>query len=104
VDKSVCPEKLGPPRSKDQSLKVIDRIKSMTSKSDKKIACTQYGLHDRHNPLFKLHLDLHRLVLKSLHPNSNDASSTLQKSPCGNSSYNSLGSSKVFVARINGQA
>lgn len=60
VDKSTTPEEISQLRNKEQSLKIMAQIRTKTSKVEKKREMTKYGLHDAHNPLLQLDLDLYR--------------------------------------------
>ena len=68
MDKIDTPEKLSRKRTKQLSQLQISAIRRQNSDAGKKVLSKRYGIRDDSNPLFKLHLDLHRFAaLKIIH-------------------------------------
>lgn len=62
MDKTVKPEMIGNLREKEHATFQMSAIHHESNKKKKQLKKTRYGLRDGHNPLFKLDLDLYRLV------------------------------------------
>lgn len=62
VDKAVSPDKIRKLRTKTSADLQISTIKRQTTTDNRKLMKTKYGLNDGKNPLFRLQLDLYRLV------------------------------------------
>ena len=84
ADRDRSPDAVGDMRTKEGTLRQMALISSQVTAREKASLKTQYGIKDQPNPLLKLSLDLHRLVLMTPH---NNTSFHMQEYTCRNSAH-----------------
>ena len=62
TDKENLPQTIDVHRTKAQAMHHIATIRQQPTEQHKKELRTEFGLHERHNPLFELPIDLYRCM------------------------------------------